>query len=286
MTETLTSQAIDPAASDGRVPIRTRAAQRKPLRSVDVLEQPLDDDLVIFSPEDGAGQILNSTAARIWKLCDGTHTVLGIAREIARTYGLPAKDVREDVETIVAQFREQGLIDRSVRKPRTRVLSNSEERPFGGLPIRESQLQRDGLAIGSVAPEFTLPDLDENPRTLSELRAGREAVIVFSDPQCGPCMALWPTLVQCQPELLRNNVTLAIVSRGELEANRAKAQEFGASFPILRQMHWEISLEYATFETPVAYHLDAQGIVTRNVSVGGPEIEKLLNDIVGDAWAS
>ena len=67
-----------------------------------------------------------------------------------------------------------------------------------------------------------------------------------------------------------------MVSRGDQRANRAKAQEHGYPFPVLLQKHWEISKEYAMFATPVAYLIDEQGVIAKDVAVGSDAILQLL----------
>jgi anaerobic magnesium-protoporphyrin IX monomethyl ester cyclase len=49
-----------------------------------------------------------------------------------------------------------------------------------------------------------------------------------------------------------------MISRGDPETNRVKAAEHGLTFPIVLQQHWEISLDYAMFATPIAYLVDEQ----------------------------
>src|SRR5688572_13772214 len=43
-----------------------------------------------------------------------------------------------------------------------------------------------GLATGSAAPEFELPDLEGREVSLSQFR-GRPVLLIFFDPRCGFC---------------------------------------------------------------------------------------------------
>jgi peroxiredoxin len=233
-------------------------------KSTLIVEQPLDNDLVLYHPVTGAGQLLNHTAARVWELCDGTRSVSTIARTLASDYGITVREARQDVDELVRELLDKGLLDQAGSQS-------------SALPIRESQLEREGLSIGTIAPEFSLLDLEGERRSLAELRAGRAGIIVFSDPECGPCMALWPTLVSRYAELTAHNVALIVVSRGDPDANRAKAQSLGAPFPVLLQNHWEVSKDYAIFATPVGFALDSSGRVAANVAVGAMPIEELID---------
>jgi thiol-disulfide isomerase/thioredoxin len=101
-------------------------------------------------------------------------------------------------------------------------------------------------------------------------------LLVFSDPNCGPCDQLAPQLEQ----LARRTpgVQVLLVTRGEEEANRAKAAQHGLTFPVVLQRQWEISREYGMFATPVAYLIDEAGVLARDVAVGLEPILALFSD--------
>ena len=77
--------------------------------------------------------------------------------------------------------------------------------------VAESKIPRDGLPTGTRAPGFTLPDLDGKEVSLDQFR-GSKVLLVFSDPQCGPCLALDPILEQ--RHRARPDVNIVMVSRG------------------------------------------------------------------------
>src|SRR6266545_8036127 len=52
--------------------------------------------------------------------------------------------------------------------------------------LARSRLNRDGLKAGTPAPNFRLPRVDGGELSLEEFR-GQRVLLVFSDPQCGPC---------------------------------------------------------------------------------------------------
>jgi len=75
-----------------------------------VSSYPLDDELVLYTPKDGQAYILNRTAARVWRLLDGTRTEVTLARELADTYGEEYEQVLVDVHELVAQLQSVGLL--------------------------------------------------------------------------------------------------------------------------------------------------------------------------------
>jgi peroxiredoxin len=154
--------------------------------------------------------------------------------------------------------------------------SNGDSRKgrFGNHSLARSKIKRDGLKTGTMAPEFRLPRLDgRGDLALSDLR-GKCVLLVFSSPHCGPCIALAPELEKfhrSHPEL-----EVVMISKGDPKENRAKVKEFGLTFPIVLQQHWEISRRYAMFATPVAYMIDPAGVISHDVAVGVESIQALI----------
>ena len=131
--------------------------------------------------------------------------------------------------------------------------------------LARSKLNRSGLKAGAAAPEFRLPRIDGGELSLADLRDGR-VLLVFSDPNCGPCDQLAPGLQQVHAE--RSDLQVLMISRRDPAATRAKAASLGLSFPIVMQKQWEVSLQYGMFATPIAYLIDEQGILLSDVAVG------------------
>jgi peroxiredoxin len=157
--------------------------------------------------------------------------------------------------------------------PPVAVHANVRHSPRGNRDLADSKLNRNGLPPGTRAPDFTLPALDGGSFSLAQFR-GRQVLLVFSDPHCGPCNQLAPELEQAH----RRGVELQIlmVSRGDREANRQKAAEHRLTFPIGLQKQWEISRAYGMFATPIAYRIDAAGVIAGEVAVGVEPIRALL----------
>ena len=126
--------------------------------------------------------------------------------------------------------------------------------------LGRSRLLRKGLTAGTVAPEFKLPALDGSELSLASLR-GRRVLLVFSDPHCGPCEKLAPKLQKVHRRA--RDLSVVMISRGDVEANRAKAAEHRLTFAIGLQRHWEISRAYGMFATPIGYLIGQDGVLAR-----------------------
>ncbi len=151
---------------------------------------------------------------------------------------------------------------------------------FSNRSVARSKIKRDGLKAGTPAPEFRLPRLDgRGELALSDLR-GKRLLLAFSDPNCGPCQALAPELEEFHRA--HSGTQVVMISRGEPKENRAKVQEHRLTFPIILQQQWEISRLYAMFATPIAYLVDENGIIARDVAIGVDPILSLMKFSQGD----
>lgn len=155
----------------------------------------------------------------------------------------------------------------------TKGSTDGKARPYGGnRPLSSSRLVRDGLKAGAPAPPFRLPRVGGGEVVLEDYR-GRRVLLVFSDPECGPCDALAPQL-----EALHRRATglqIVMVSRRDPEANRKKVAEHGLTFPVAIQKNWDTSKDYGMFATPIAYLVDERAMLAADVAVGADAILEL-----------
>lgn len=169
------------------------------------------------------------------------------------------------------------LANSSPHTPRAGVFAHGVSGPHKDDPsLAHSRLNRNGLKAGTVAPEFQLPRIDGGELSLSDFRGGR-VLLVFSDPDCEPCDELAPRLQEIH--LQRSDLQVLVLSRRDVEANRAKAVALGLTYPIVLQRQWEISLKYAKFATPIGYLIDEQGILASDVAVGVEPILALTSAV-------
>jgi len=148
-----------------------------------------------------------------------------------------------------------------------RLKAVEEALASGGLvhssPNGSAAGAEEGLPLGSPAPEFGLPDLSGGTLSLGSLRSpGKPILLLFTDPECGPCNALLPEVGRWQKEHAQK-LTLALISRGEVEENRRQADEHGLTNVVL-QADWEVSKAYRVRGTPSAV------LVLPDDSVGSP----------------
>jgi peroxiredoxin len=139
-------------------------------------------------------------------------------------------------------------------------------RHIGDEPsVEGSRIERNGLRAGTRAPDFRVPALSGGEVELGDYR-GRRVLLVFSDPYCSPCSLLAPDLEHIHRT--RGDLQVLVVSRGDVEANRAKVRLFGLTFPVALQRQWEVSRLFGMFATPIAYLVDERGVLASDVAVG------------------
>jgi thiol-disulfide isomerase/thioredoxin/uncharacterized membrane protein YphA (DoxX/SURF4 family) len=137
-----------------------------------------------------------------------------------------------------------------------------------------------GLRVGTPAPSFALAGLYGETQTLDALRAHEKPVILtFTDPGCGPCTELLPDIGRWQQEYA-DKLSITLVSRGTIEANRPKVTEHGVT-NVLLQQDWEIGQAYLMPGTPSAVVVGTDGTI-QSPTVSGPDaIRNLLAQTLG-----
>jgi peroxiredoxin len=135
--------------------------------------------------------------------------------------------------------------------------------------------QAAGLPVGSQATDFGIRGLHGETLTLNSLRApGKPVMLIFTDPNCGPCNALLPEVGRWQEEH-SEKLTIAPISRGDPEENRTKAQEHGLQ-NVLLQEDWEVSETYQVGGTPSAVLVGPEGKLNSSVANGPDAIRGLV----------
>lgn len=82
-----------------------------PTRRAGIQAKPLHDELVLYDTGGSAIHVLNPTAAAVWNLCDGAHSLDEIAAALAVAFAVaPGEDVRGDVRRILAEFAAKALL--------------------------------------------------------------------------------------------------------------------------------------------------------------------------------
>lgn len=136
-----------------------------------------------------------------------------------------------------------------------------------------------GLSVSVPAPKFSLPQLGGKEVTLDGLRgAGKPVLLLFTDPDCGPCSALMPQVAAWQREHA-SRMSIVVTSRGTKEKNQALQREHGVT-NILLQKDREVSTQYQAYGTPSAVLIRPDGTIGSPLAGGADAITSLIASVV------
>ena len=118
--------------------------------------------------------------------------------------------------------------------------------------------------IGSVAPDFSLADLDGNPIRLAELR-GRPVVVNFWASWCGPCVEEFPLLQEAADRHAEAGlVVIGIVYQDRSEAARDFMARNGGTWTAAMDPDERAAAAYGILGPPETFFIGRDGrIVAR-----------------------
>lgn len=119
--------------------------------------------------------------------------------------------------------------------------------------------------VGEPAPRFSLPDLSGRFINTDEL-LGRDTLMLFWDPGCRYCQAMFPELRGWEDNPPEGAPRLAIIASGDKEAIRTKGKEFKSL--LLLDPDFDIAPVFGSNSTPSAILIDGNGRIASSLAVG------------------
>jgi peroxiredoxin len=127
------------------------------------------------------------------------------------------------------------------------------------------------LAVGALAPDFALADLDGKRRSLSDYR-GKVVMLNFWASWCGHCRSEIPALVAVYGDYKDQGLEIVAVSVGEDPTElKTFVQENGMTFTVLADSLTATMAPYQLRSVPTSYFLDAQGVIREVYNGAIPE---------------
>jgi thiol-disulfide isomerase/thioredoxin len=141
------------------------------------------------------------------------------------------------------------------------------------------------LAKPMLAPDFNLPDMDENRHSLKQYR-GKVVLINFWATWCPPCIREMPSLEKLYQKFKDKPFVMLAINQWEDED---RVFEFMGqlktipTFPILFDPDSKISDAYGVQGLPSSYIIDKQGQIVYRATGGRdfdhPEIERTIKSL-------
>jgi peroxiredoxin len=133
------------------------------------------------------------------------------------------------------------------------------------------------VRAGSIAPDFTLADLDNKPHSLSDYR-GDVVLINFWTTWCPPCLVEMPALQQAYEKYHEQGFSILGINWTEVDDRaqiRPFVQELGLIFPILLDVDSEVSEDlYQILGLPTSIYVSRDGVV-QEIFIGALQLENL-----------
>lgn len=136
------------------------------------------------------------------------------------------------------------------------------------------------------APDFTLPDMDDNKHSLADYR-GKVVMLNFWATWCPPCRREMPSMDAVYQSLKDEGLMVLAVNEWEpadhVFAFMGQLSVF-PEFPILFDASGSVAEAYAVSGLPTTLVIDAQGMVVYR-AIGGrdfehPEVVELLRELI------
>jgi len=119
--------------------------------------------------------------------------------------------------------------------------------------------------VGDAAPDFTLPTLDGETISLSELR-GKPTVVNFWASWCNPCREEFPLLADALDEDANEDLAVVGVTYQDIESDsRAFVEEMDAVWPQAVDSDGAVAQSYGVRAIPLTFFVDADGRIADRV---------------------
>ena len=140
-------------------------------------------------------------------------------------------------------------------------------------------LNYEEVTIGSVAPDFTLSDINGNEVSLSDYK-GKIVLLTFWASWCPTCRAENKHLAEVYPKYKNEGFQILGVSLDRSKTNWEKAVEKDRiTWPQvsdLQGVESPVATKYGVYATPTTFLIDSAGVVIGK-DLRGEELDKKLN---------
>jgi peroxiredoxin len=139
-----------------------------------------------------------------------------------------------------------------------------------------------GLPLGTVFPDFELPDLSGRTRALAAFR-GKRLLLIHWSFDCGFCEAIAEDLAGLEDDFEKQKAQIILLASGDETSNREHATRLGLKMPILLLKDRSVPEPFDHRGTPVAYFVDEEARVAAPFAGGADKVLDLARRIANSA---
>src|SRR5215471_19218332 len=144
---------------------------------------------------------------------------------------------------------------------------------------QDAALPLEALPVGALAPSFSLASISGDLVTLDDLLAYRKPVLLlFVSPNCSPCKTVLEAVGGWEHDY-RKQLTIALLTKGDLKENQARMLEYGAGHLLLPGASG-VAAEYEAKWTPAGVIVGRNGSIASEMTYGDEAIQRLVTRAV------
>ena len=117
------------------------------------------------------------------------------------------------------------------------------------------------LEVGTVAPEFSLPDQNGTVRTLSEFRGQKVILYFYPKDMTSGCTKQACAFGELYPQFREKGAVVLGVSKDSVASHKKFEEKFGLPFTILSDPEKEVIRMYDVWKEKVNYGKVTMGVV-------------------------
>ena len=117
------------------------------------------------------------------------------------------------------------------------------------------------LEVGTVAPEFSLPDQNGTVRTLSEFRGQKVILYFYPKDMTSGCTKQACGFAELYPQFREKGAVVLGVSKDSVASHKKFEEKFGLPFTILSDPEKEVIRMYDVWKEKVNYGKVTMGVV-------------------------
>lgn len=125
------------------------------------------------------------------------------------------------------------------------------------------------LVVGKIAPDFTLPDLNDKPHRLSDFR-GKVVFLNFWATWCKPCREEMPSMEILNKNFEKDGLVILAVSIDRVTTTKdipPFVKGMNLTFPVLIDSWGKTDMPYKRMGVPETFIIDQQGVI-REIVIG------------------